>query len=84
MKNWLLLINLGFMLILLGSSCNKKTQKTQVPQNQVQEERDTLKNQEIHTPKSDDRIEINKKKQEQTERKQQQNHNNTPSEEKTK
>jgi hypothetical protein len=56
------------MLILLGFSCNKKTQKTQEPKTQVQEERDTPQNQEIHAPKSDDKIEINKKKQEQTEK----------------
>ncbi len=82
MKNWLLLINLAFILILWGSSCNKKNQKTKETSKQIQEERDTPQNQEIHAPKSDDRIEINKKKQEQTERKYQ--NTNPPSEEKSK
>lgn len=72
------------MLSLTSSSCNKKSQKTKdTSTKQLKEERDTPQNQEIHAPKSDDRIEINKKKQEQTEKKLN-NNNLPPSEEKSK
>lgn len=82
MKNWLLLINLTVVLMLLGSSCNKKTQKSMNQKNQVEEKKDSSEYKEIHAPKSDAPIEINKKKQEQTEKKYQ--NTNPPTEEKSK
>ncbi len=70
MKNWLLLISFVIITSITFFSCNKKTQKNQVKNNKTEiEEKDSFKNQEIHAPKSDDPIEINKKKQEQTEKK---------------
>lgn len=50
--------------------------------NQVEEKKDSSEYKEIHAPKSDAPIEINKKKQEQTEKKYQ--NTNPPTEEKSK
>lgn len=82
MKNWLLLINLTVILVLLGASCNKKTQKSTEPKNQVEQKKDSSEHKEVHAPKSDAPVEINKKKQEQTEKKYQ--NTNPPTEEKSK
>jgi|YNPMSStandDraft_2_1061718.scaffolds.fasta_scaffold04423_4 hypothetical protein len=69
MKKYWLLISLVCLIFLLGNSCNKKNQKSKEKETQMKNSQDKQENIEIHAPKSDDPVEINRKKKEQTEKK---------------